>query len=66
MNEQLIQLAIAQAPAAVAGLKAIFKKLYPDLPAPTDAEARAAYIHTFSRELGIDDDWLAAHPNWQT
>lgn len=64
MKELLVQLAIQQTPAIVAGLKALFKQDNPDAPEPTDQEVLDAAREVFASSLAKDDAWLAAHPNW--
>ena len=66
MKTELIELAITQTPAIVAGIKALFVKANPGLPVPTDAEVIEAARDAFLQSLAKDDAWLAAHPNWKT
>lgn len=64
-REQLIEIAIAQAPSIVAGLKELFARDNPDAPIPTDQEVLDAATDAFVKSLAVDDAWLAAHPNWR-
>lgn len=64
MKDQLLQLAIDQMPAIIAGLKALFKRNNPDAPEPTDQEVLDAARDVFTRSLAIDEAWIADHPNW--
>jgi hypothetical protein len=58
----LVLVALQEAPAIIAWLKAVFKKENPDAPEPTDAEVIAAYQSAFISSLVKDDAWLTAHP----
>lgn len=62
MREQLILLAIQQAPAVIAGLKELLRARQPGAPVPTDAEVIAAFNQAFISSLVVDDAWLTAHP----
>lgn len=62
MKEQLLTLAIQEAPAIIAGLRALFHQAHPDAPEPTEAEVIAAFNAAFISSLAKDDLWLAAHP----
>ena len=62
MNPALVQLAIQEAPTAIALIKDLFKKQNPNEPIPTDAEVIAAYQSAFASSLAKDDVWLSAHP----
>jgi len=64
LKEQLIQIIMAQSPAIVAGIKALFKEKHPDLPEPTSEEVIAAELEVFGKSVIVDDAWLAAHPDW--
>jgi hypothetical protein len=61
-TEQLVNVAIAQLPSAIALIKAAFVKAHPDLPMPTDAEVIAAELQAYISSVAKDDKWLAAHP----
>lgn len=62
MKEQLITLAIQQAPSVIAGLKELFQKENPDAPVPTEVEIIQAFNSAFFSSLAVDEAWLAAHP----
>ena len=62
MKEQLIQLAIEEAPAIIAYLKLQFGKKNPDAPQPGDAEVIEAYESAFRSSVARDERWLATHP----
>lgn len=59
---QLVTLAMEEAPEVIAFLKDAFAKKNPDAPLPTDEEVIAAYQQAFASSIAKDDDWLAAHP----
>ena len=62
MNQNLLNVAIAEAPAIIDFLKAAFTKAHPGVPEPTDAEVIAAYEAAFASSIAKDDRWLASHP----
>jgi hypothetical protein len=66
LDPRLVNLAIAEAPAVIALLRAAFQKRDPSAPAPTDAEVIAAYQQAFVSSLAKDDAWLTAHPAGST
>jgi hypothetical protein len=55
MNPLLLQLAIQETPAIIAGLKALFKKQNPDAPLVTDAQVFAALNNAYFSSLAKDD-----------
>lgn len=62
MREQLLALAIQQAPTVIAGLRELFQRDNPSAPVPTEAEVMAAFNAAFISSLARDTEWLAAHP----
>ena len=62
IDPRLITLAIAEAPAAIDALKALFVKQNPDAPVPTSADVIAAHNIGVAATLAKDDAFLAAHP----
>lgn len=62
MKDQLLTLAIQEAPAIIAGLKSLFQQAHPDAPEPTEAEVMAAFNAAFISSLAKDTAWLAQHP----
>ena len=62
MNEQLIAIAIQNAPAAIALLRGFFVSANPSAPAPTDDEIIAAWNSGFASSIAKDEAWKAAHP----
>ena len=62
MNDQLISIAIQEAPAAIALVRALFVKRHPTDPVPTDEEIIGAYQSALASSLAKDAAWLAAHP----
>lgn len=61
MNE-ILALAIEQAPGLIRGFKSLFAQRNPGAPEPTDAEVIAAFNSAFQSSLDKDDAWFAAHP----
>lgn len=61
MNEQLVNVIIAEIPAAVALIRDLFVKKNPDAPVPTDEEIAAAYQQALTSSIAKDDLWLAQH-----
>jgi hypothetical protein len=55
MEEALIQLAVAELPNIVGGIKALFKKQNPDAPPVTDAQVFAALNNAYFSSLAKDD-----------
>jgi hypothetical protein len=62
MNQNLINVAIAQAPAVIGFLKEAFLEAHPTDPQPTDEEVIAAYHSAFASSIAKDEAYLAAHP----
>ena len=62
IDPRLISLAITEAPAAIAALKALFVKQNPGAPVPTSAEVIAAHQLGVTLTLAKDAAFLAAHP----
>jgi hypothetical protein len=62
MNEALIQLAIQETPAVIAGIKSLFARDNPNEPQPTNEEVIAAFNAAFASSLAKDENWLALHP----
>lgn len=62
MNQQLLAIALQEAPAVITWLADAFRKKNPDAPQPTEAEVIAAWNLAFISSLAKDDAWLAAHP----
>jgi hypothetical protein len=62
VQEQLVNVAIAELPSAIALIKAAFVKSHPDAPVPTDAEVIAAELQAYISSVEKDDRWIAAHP----
>ena len=63
MNQNLLNIAIQEAPAVFAYLRGAFAATHPGDPQPTDAEVIAAYEAAFASSVAKDDAWLAAHPD---
>ncbi len=63
MNPNLLNVAIAEAPAIFDFLRTAFAKAHPGDPEPTDAEVIAAYEAAFASSIAKDEAWLAAHPD---
>jgi len=61
-TDQLLALAIQQAPSIIAGLRELFRKENPAAPQPTEAEVMAAFNAAFFSSLAKSYAWLAAHP----
>lgn len=61
-QEQLIALAIQEAPNAIALLQAAFTKANPGVPPPTDEDVARAWLSAYQSSLDKDNAWLAAHP----
>lgn len=47
---------------AARGIIALFKRLHPELPLPTDAEVFAQLKKRASEDLTANQQWLADHP----
>lgn len=62
MNEQLVNVAIQELPAAIDWIRSAFTKAKPDAPVPTDAEVIAAFNAAVASSIAKDEQWLAAHP----
>jgi hypothetical protein len=61
VNQALLQLAIQETPALIAGIKSLFAKDNPDEPLPTNDEVIAAFDSAFRSSLAKDEAWLAVH-----
>lgn len=61
MNQQLLDVAIAELPGVISWLKSAFAKAHPDQPQPTSEEVIAAYQAAYTQSLAIDDAILAQH-----
>lgn len=55
MNPLLLQLAVKETPAIIAGLKALFHKENPDAPPVTDEQVFAALNNAYFASLAKDD-----------
>jgi hypothetical protein len=62
MNPALVQLILAELPAAIALFKDLFAKQNPGAPTPTDTEVAAALHEAVLTTLAKDDQWLKDHP----
>lgn len=62
MNQQLVNIAIQELPAAIELIREAFVKRNPDLPVPTDEQVTSAYKQAIASSEAVDDRWLAAHP----
>lgn len=59
MEAELLQLAVAELPNIVAGVKDLFAKNNPDAPPVTDAQVFAALNSAYLSSLAKDDDLLS-------
>lgn len=62
MDQALVAIAIQEAPAVIALLKAAFVKQNPGQPEPSEESVIAAYEAAFQSSIAKDERWLAAHP----
>lgn len=63
MKDQLIALAIKEAPAAIELIRQAFITANPGVPPPTSEEIIAAYQVALDSTLAKDDAYLAIHPD---
>jgi len=61
-TDQLLSIAISEAPVAISLLKDLFNSRNPGVPTPTSEEVIAAWTSAFQSSLAKDEAWLAAHP----
>jgi hypothetical protein len=66
MPPGLVEIGIALAPEIIKLLREAFAKQNPDVPQPTETEIVQAATAGLIASLGVDDRWLAQHPDGGT
>ena len=62
MSPELLAVLAQQAPAIIAGIRALFLQQHPGLPLPTDAEIQTALHALLASSRALDRAWEAHHP----
>lgn len=61
MKDQLLNLAIQEAPDVINFLKTRWALNHPTEPTPSNEEVIAAWNAAFASSLAVDDHWIAIH-----